>query len=121
MEQRCPVHVGNDLVERALGDDPASEELRARDPGLRALHSFLLTLGYALFLSVLYMTLRQQDYGQAKSFYAMASIAPLSAFFALGCGSADRWLEAQGATWARALFYGWLGSFAGAVALSFAG
>jgi hypothetical protein len=94
---------------------------RAADPGLRALHSFLLTLAYALLLSVLYMTLRQQDYGQAKSFYAMATVAPLSAFFALGCGRADRWLEARDATWARALLHGWLGCFAGVVALSFAG
>ena len=95
--------------------------LRPGDPGLRALHSFLLTLAYALFFSVLYMTLRQQDYGQAKAFYAMASIAPLSAFFALGCGSADRWLEARGLRWARALLYGWLGALGGAIVLSFAG
>ena len=67
------------------------------------------------------MTLRQQDYGQTKSFYAMASIAPLAAFFALGCGGVDRWLEAEGHSWARALLYGWLGTFAGAVVLSFAG
>ncbi len=67
------------------------------------------------------MTLRQQDYGQAKSFYAMASIAPLSAFFALGCGSADRWLETNGHSWARALLYGWLGTGAGAVVLTFTG
>jgi len=93
--------------------------LRAQDPGLRAAHSFLLTLAYALFWSVLLMTLRQQDYGQAKSFYAMASIAPLAAFFALGCGGFDRWLEARRQTWARALLYGWLGTFAGAIALTF--
>lgn len=94
---------------------------RSADPGLRALHSFLLTLAYALVVSVLFMTLRQQDYGQAKAFYAMASVAPLAVFFALGCGGADRWLEARGALWARSLLYGWLGSFAGAVALTFAG
>lgn len=67
------------------------------------------------------MTLRQQDYGQAKAFYGMAGIAPLSVFFALGTGGADRWLEARGATWARGLLYAWLGTFAGTVALSFAG
>jgi hypothetical protein len=95
--------------------------LRGHDPGLRAAHSFVLTLAYALFWSVLYMTLRQQDYGQTKSFYAMASIAPLAAFFALGCGGVDRWLEAEGHSWARALLYGWLGTCAGAVILTFAG
>lgn len=95
--------------------------LRERDPGLRAAHSFLLTLAWALLVSVLYMTLRQQDYGQAKAFYAMAAIAPLSVFFALGTGGVDRWLEQRGATWARALLYAWLGTFAGVVIQSFAG
>jgi hypothetical protein len=51
----------------------------------------------------------------------MALIAPFSVFFALGCGGCDRWLEARGASAARALLYGWLASFAGASALSFAG
>jgi hypothetical protein len=67
------------------------------------------------------MTLRQQDYAQVKAFYAMALIAPFSVFFALGCGGLDRWLEARGSTPGRALLYGWLASFAGAVALGFAG
>jgi len=99
-----------------------SLRLAFRDPdgGRRAAHSFLLTLAYTLLLSVLYMTLRQPDYGQAKAFYALASIAPLSIFFALGCGAADAWLEARGASWARALLYGWLGSFCAVLLLSYA-
>jgi hypothetical protein len=93
---------------------------RDRDAGRRAAHSFLLTLAYTLLLSVLYMTLRQQDYGQAKAFYALATIAPLSIFFGLGCGAADNWLEARGASWARALLYGWLGAFSTVLLLSYA-
>jgi hypothetical protein len=92
-----------------------------RDPRRRAVFSFLLTLGYALFFSVIYMTLRMQDYGQAKSFYALASIGPLCICFALGAGAADRFFESRGATWARTLLWGVLGSWAGAVWLSFAG
>ncbi|MBW1686778.1 MAG: glycosyltransferase family 39 protein [Deltaproteobacteria bacterium] len=100
-----------------------SLRLAFRDPdaGHRAAHSFLLTLAYTLLLSVLYMTLRQPDYGQAKAFYALAAIAPLSVFFALGCGAADAWLEARGASWARALLYGWLGTFSTVLLLSYAG
>ncbi len=94
--------------------------LFAPDASLRAVHSFLLTLAWALLVSVLYMTLRQQDYGQAKAFYAMAGMAPLSVFFALGAGAADRWLEARSATWARALLYAGLGTLASVAALSFA-
>jgi len=95
--------------------------LRDPDGGRRAAHSFLLTLSYTLLLSVLYMTLRQPDYGQAKAFYALAAIAPLSIFFALGCGAVDAWLEERGASWARALLYGWLGAFCAALLLSYAG
>jgi hypothetical protein len=94
---------------------------RHPDPGHRAVHSFLLTLAYALFLSVLFMTLRQQDYGQAKAFYALASIAPLSVFFALGCGAVDAWLEARRAGWARVLFGAWLATFAAVLWLSYRG
>jgi hypothetical protein len=89
--------------------------------GRRSVHAFLLTLTYALLYSVLYMTLRMQDYGQVKAFYALAALAPLSIFFALGAGAADRALEARGAGWARALLYAWLGAFLGAAWLSHAG
>jgi hypothetical protein len=94
---------------------------RAPDAGRRALHSFLLTVAYALFLSVLFMTLRQPDYGQLKAFYALAAIAPLSIFFALGGSALDAWLEARHATWARVLFYGWLGTFAALLLLCYLG
>jgi hypothetical protein len=62
-----------------------------------------------------------QDYGQAKAFYALAALGPLSIFFALAAGALDRALEARGAGFARALFYGWLGAFLGAAWLSHAG
>jgi hypothetical protein len=95
--------------------------LAGADAGLRALHSFLLAFSWTLLLGVLYMTLRQPDYGQTKAFYALSGIGPLAVFFALGCGGVDRWLEARGATWARALLHGWLAAFAGAVWLTYAG
>jgi hypothetical protein len=95
--------------------------LRHPDGAVRALHSFLLTLAYALLLSVLYMTLRQQDYGQAKAFYGLAVMAPLTIFFGLGCGAADRWIEARAPLWARTLFFGWLGSLALVLLFSYAG
>lgn len=90
------------------------------DAHRRAAHSFLLTLAWVLLLAVLFMTLRQPDYGPAKAFYALAGIGPLAVFFGLGCGAADRWLEARGITWARALVWGWLGATAVTFALSYA-
>jgi len=95
--------------------------LRDPAPGVRAALSFLLTLSWALLLSVLYMTLRQPDYGPTKSFYALAGIGPLAVFFASGVGRVDRWLEARGQRAARALLWGWLGATALTFALSFVG
>jgi hypothetical protein len=92
---------------------------RESDGGRRAVHAFLLTLVYALLVSVLYMTLRQQDYGQVKAFYGLAAMTPLGIFFAAGFGALDARLEARGASWARALAYGWLGCFASVLLLSY--
>lgn len=85
--------------------------LREPDPHRRAAYSFVCTLAWALLLSVLYMTLRQPDYGLAKAFYGLAGMAPLTLFFGLGAGAADRWLEARAPVAVRAVCYGWLGSF----------
>ncbi len=96
--------------------------LAFRDPdaGRRAVWCFLLTLAWALLVSVLFMTLRQQDYGQSKAFYGLAVMAPLSIFFTLGCGAIDDWLATPGRRALRAVFYGWLGSFAAVALLSYA-
>ena len=88
---------------------------------MRAAHSFLLTLAWGLLISVLYMTLRQPDYGPAKAFYALAGTAPLAVFFAMGVGAIDRWLERYEQTWARAAVWGWLGATAVTFALSYLG
>ncbi len=95
--------------------------VRAANAGRRAAGSVRLTRAWALPVSVLFMTLRQQDYGQSKAFYGLAVMAPLSMFFALGCGALDDWLAAPGRGALRVLFYGWLGSFAAVLLLSFAG
>ena len=97
------------------------EAFRAPEPGVRAAWSFLLSLAWALLVSVLYMTLRQPDYGPAKAFYALAGIGPLALFFAQGTGAVDRWLERHGQTWARTLLWGWLGATAITFAVAFAG
>ncbi|MCP4243973.1 MAG: hypothetical protein GY772_25765 [bacterium] len=90
----------------------ARTAFRDADPRVRAVHSFLLTLAWALLLSVLAMTLRQQDYGMAKAFYALAAMAPLCVFFGMGAATADRWLEARLGVPGRAIFFAWLAAFA---------
>jgi len=90
----------------------ARAAFRNPDPRRRAVHSFLLTVAWAILVSVLAMTLRQQDYGMAKAFYGLAALAPLCLFFGLGAGAADRWLEARLGPAGRALFFAWLAAFA---------
>jgi hypothetical protein len=85
--------------------------LRATDPHLRALHSFLLSVAWALLLSVLFMTLRQPDYGLAKAFYGLAGLAPLCVFFGMGAGAVDRWLAQRSPGIGQPVFYAWLGGF----------
>jgi hypothetical protein len=95
--------------------------LFAPDPRERAAHAFLLCFAWVLLLAILWMTLRQPDYGAAKAFYGLAGLAPLSVWFGLACGAADRWLEARAPTLARAAFHGWLGCLAAALLFTYAG
>lgn len=97
------------------------DAFRAPTGGARAARSFLLALSWALLVSVLWMTLRQPDYGPAKAFYALAGIGPLALFFARGVGAVDRRLEDAGSVWARTLLWGWLGATALVFALSYLG
>lgn len=90
----------------------ARTAFRDADPRVRAVHSFLLTLAWVLLVSVLTMTLRQQDYGMAKAFYGLAAMAPLCVFFGMGAAAADRWLETRLGIAGRALFFAWLAAFA---------
>ncbi|MBW2363067.1 MAG: hypothetical protein JRG84_19385 [Deltaproteobacteria bacterium] len=93
--------------------------LLARDPGQRAVHAYLLTFAWLLGLSVLYMTLRQPDYGLAKAFYGLAGLAPLACWFGLGAAACERRLGDWAPRWGRALFHGWLASFGVATLLPY--
>lgn len=93
--------------------------LFAQEPGQRAVHAYLVTFAWLLGLSVLYMTLRQPDYGLAKAFYGLAGLAPLCIWFGLGAAACDRRLGTAAPRWGRALFHGWLASFVIAIFLPY--
>jgi hypothetical protein len=95
--------------------------LFAPEPRERAVHALLVSFAWLLLLAILWMTLRQPDYGTAKAFYGLAGLAPLSVWFGLGCGAADRWLEARAPALARAAFHGWLGCLAAVLLLTYVG
>lgn len=95
--------------------------LRGDDLRRRVAMSLLVTFLYALSFALLSITLRLPYYAQAKAFYVLSAIVPLSVVAALGLAwvperlTAPRWIAV------RLLYWGWLGTLAGALGLSFLG
>lgn len=95
--------------------------IRERELGCRIIMSFLLLSLYAVGLFILYSTLKIPIYGQAKAFYGLSIIGPISVIFALGLGMVNDWLAPPRLMAVRAIFYGSLGTLISVVYLSFAG
>ena len=72
-------------------------------------------------LSILYLTLELPFFAQAKAFYGLSMVGPLSVFFAAGAARCDRALAAPRWLPARVLLYAWLALFLGVLFLSYAG
>jgi hypothetical protein len=95
--------------------------LNDRDPNSKLIMAFLMISLYSVGLFILFSTLRVPIYGQAKAFYCLAAVGPISVFFALGLGMVNDWLSSSRLLAARAVFYGWFGSLLTSIYLSFAG
>jgi hypothetical protein len=76
---------------------------------------------YSVALFILFSTLKIPIYGQAKAFYCLAAMAPITVFGALGFGVVRDWLASSRLIVMRALFYGWLGTLLTSIYLSFTG
>jgi hypothetical protein len=94
---------------------------RGREWNSRVIWAFLVISVYAVFVFFLYGTLKVPVYGQAKAFYFLGIMAPLTVFWAEGFGTARDWLASSRFIALRALFYGWLGTLLASIYLSFAG
>jgi hypothetical protein len=95
----------------SLGDGP---------PRLRLALGLLATAGYAVCLAFFLLTVQLPFFGQAKGPYLLMLAAPLSLAFAWGFEALDEGLAARLGRAGRALLYGWLTVYAGALLLSFA-
>jgi hypothetical protein len=95
--------------------------LKDKEPASRLIMAFLMISLYSVGFFILFSTLRVPIYGQAKAFYCLAAIGPLSVFFALGLGMVNDWLSSSRLLAARAIFYGWFCSLLTSIYLSFAG
>jgi hypothetical protein len=94
---------------------------RAKEGDSGITWAFLLLILYVLGIFFIYGTLKVPVYGQAKSFYFLAAMAPITVFGALGFGVVRDWLASSHLIVVRALFYGWLGTLFTSIFLSFAG
>ncbi len=95
--------------------------LRDEDPNSKLTMAFLLVSFYSVALFIFSSTLKVPIYGQAKAFYFLAAMAPITVFGVLGFGVVRGWLAPSRFTVLRALFYGWLGTLLSSIYLSFGG
>ena len=88
---------------------------------LRADKFCLLILGaaFAIFFSLVAVNLQIPCYAQAKAFYGLAAVLPLSLIFALGFDIVDERLKNKGLFLVRAAVYGWFGTLALAIFFCF--
>lgn len=81
----------------------------------------ILMTAFVVGTSVLLATLKLPYYGQAKAFYALCLMLPISV--AMGLGFARIHSGLRGSKWlpVRALFYGWLGTLTFVIYMSYLG
>jgi hypothetical protein len=95
--------------------------LKDKDPNFKLIMAFLIISFYSVALFIFFSTLKVPIYGQAKAFYCLAAMGPISVFGVLGLGVVRDWLASSRLMVVRALFYGWLGTLITSIYLSFAG
>jgi hypothetical protein len=95
--------------------------LKNTDPNSKLIITFLIISFYSVALFIWLSTLKVPIYGQAKAFYCLAAMGPISVFGALGFGVVREWLMPSHYIALRALFYGWLGTLLTFIYLSYAG
>ncbi|MBW2695168.1 MAG: hypothetical protein JRE70_01760 [Deltaproteobacteria bacterium] len=96
------------------------ESLRTRDIGRRLVLSLTTGLVFLLAFSLLYVTFSQPFYAQAKAFYVLAAIGPLSLVAAEGLA----WIPRSAAgrrPWVRIPYFGYLAALGGTIVATFLG
>ncbi|MBW2274129.1 MAG: glycosyltransferase family 39 protein [Deltaproteobacteria bacterium] len=99
----------------------AREALTDGDTRRRIALSMLLTTLYVLAFALLLVTFRAPFYSQAKAFYILSAVVPLSLVAGAGLSLVPDALAGDRHRILRALYYGWLGTTAGCLALSYLG
>jgi hypothetical protein len=92
--------------------------LKKREPTSRLITAFLLISLYSICLFILFSTLGVPIYSQAKAFYCLSVMGPMSVIFALGLGTIHDWVACPRYL-GRACLYGWIASLVSMIFLSF--
>jgi len=94
-----------------------------REPDLhrRFAMALVTTTLYVVAFALFYVTFRLPYYAQAKAFYALSAVLPLSIAAALGLSLVPEHFAGTRFLAVRALYFGWLGTLAGVLILSFLG
>jgi hypothetical protein len=95
------------------------EALKGEDRRRRSFFTLVAALVFAIFFSIVSLSVRFPFWGALRAPYALAAVVPVAICAGIGTASVDRWLGARGFRVLRALFYGWFGVFAAVLAASF--
>jgi hypothetical protein len=85
----------------------------------RSFFTLVVSLIFAIFFSVVSISIRLPFWGIQRMSYALCALVPIAICAGVGAASVDRWLAARGARVLRTLFYGWFGVFVAVLAASF--
>ncbi len=95
--------------------------LRDKQTNSRLIMAFFILTVYSIGFFLLFSTVKVPIYSQAKAFYGLSAIGPISVIFALGFGAMHNWLASPRLLIARAVFYGWFFTLISVIYLSFGG
>lgn len=94
--------------------------VKSPERSLRWSYSFLSATIYLMLVLWIYHSQTAANFSTAKAFYGLFMVAPLSIVFALGMSGLHDLLAPRRFIAVRALLYGWFGTLAGVVYLSYA-
>jgi len=94
--------------------------LRGPDIVSRTVIAFLMTAIVMMGYSMLYFSLTVPAYSTVKAFFALSLMGPLSVLSALGVTELSKAFRFSHALVFRAVFFGWFGTWAAVIYLSFA-
>jgi hypothetical protein len=91
------------------------------DPRRRIALSLVAALVFVLSMALLLISLTTPYYAQAKAFYILTAVTPLSLVAAMGLAELPKRAAGRNFAVLRGLYFGWLATAAGVLALSFIG